>query len=230
MVFLSYAREDASLVSKLERELLEFGVAIVKDAPKAESDPLWRENVAQLLASASAVLIFWTKNAIASPWVDQEIRSWKGMTTIWFRNDASPVPRFRSAGSVICNDWRKLVRTLRPFTRGSSFRMNREGEGLAEPSYTQRLEADKRAKETLTAFRRHRFRPRPLARVEEHSLYDQHEGLLFREIRPGVYIAECSVTRNQYQRFVAETGFPANRYVQKYGQFGEPPSHWRFMV
>ena len=101
--------------------------------------------------------------------------------------------------------------------------MNREGEGLAEPSYTQRLEADKRAKETLTAFRRHRFRPRPLARVEEHSLYDQHEGLLFREIRPGVYIAECSVTRNQYQRFVAETGFPANRYVQSTASSGNLP-------
>jgi hypothetical protein len=222
MIFLSYAREDAGLVGRLEGELLEFGVPILKDSPKTESSPFWRNTVAKLLDSASAVLIFWTKNAIASPWVDQEIRAWAGKT-IWFQYDMSPIPRFLRAENFICDDWHGLMHTLRSFTRQPRFQMNRKVDDLYGACHWRRVEAYKCAEETLAVFRRRRFKRRRFARIGEHLLQDQSEGLLFREIHPGIYIAECSVTRDQYQRFVAETGFPANRYVESATGSGHLP-------
>jgi hypothetical protein len=207
MVFFSYSREDARLVEQLEYRLRDCGVPICKDIPQAESDPFWRNGIARLLQCASVVLVFWTKYAYASPFVDQEIRSWSGRK-IFFRYDQTPVLNYSRTADIICEDWKGLLNGLRSCV--SWVKCNRTSSYSTGNAGWRREVAYTCAQRALEAFRRRTFAPLELVRLEEGLLQDTREGNLFRKVAGDIYIATRSVTHRQYSRFIEEMAFPVS--------------------
>jgi hypothetical protein len=77
-IFLSYSREDNLSAVTLEAELEAAGLNVFRDPPLLAGDPFWRERVATQLAASDAMVVLWSSQADASPWVDQEIRAYSG--------------------------------------------------------------------------------------------------------------------------------------------------------
>src|SRR4030095_16192831 len=77
-IFLSYSREDNLSAVTLQAELEAAGLNLFRDPPLLAGDPFWRERVATQLATSDAMVVLWSSQADASPWVDQEIRAYSG--------------------------------------------------------------------------------------------------------------------------------------------------------
>jgi hypothetical protein len=67
-VFVSYAKTDRSLASKLVAMLEAEGWSVWWDKSLAAAD-LYRDDIMKQLASARAVIAIWTPNSIRSDWV-----------------------------------------------------------------------------------------------------------------------------------------------------------------
>jgi hypothetical protein len=89
-IFLSYSREDTLSALTLEAELQAAGFHLFRDPPLLAGDPFWRERVAARLATSDAMIVLWSSHAGASPWVDQEIRAYKGPTLIILMDETVP--------------------------------------------------------------------------------------------------------------------------------------------
>lgn len=78
MIFLCYCRTDYLVAMRLMQALQARGETIECDPPLAQGDAFWREKVWDLLQRCSKMIILWSPEAAASPWVDQEIRAFAG--------------------------------------------------------------------------------------------------------------------------------------------------------
>jgi len=70
-VFVSYAKTDRSLASKLVAMLEAEGWKVWWDTSLGAAD-LYRDDIMKQLASARAVIAIWTPNSIRSDWVRAE--------------------------------------------------------------------------------------------------------------------------------------------------------------
>ena len=79
MIFISYSREDAVDAGKIARELQDQGYDILKDPSLIEGDPFWRCQVKQNFKKCDLMIILWSDAAARSPWVDEEIKAFRGI-------------------------------------------------------------------------------------------------------------------------------------------------------
>lgn len=91
MIFLSYSRENEDLAVRVAEALRAKGCPVIRDRTRVRGDPFWRQGVRQALARSRAMLVLWSRSAARSPWVDQEIRSFKG-ARCFLRLDGAPLP------------------------------------------------------------------------------------------------------------------------------------------
>jgi len=214
MIFLSYSREDNRSAVTLEAELEEGGMSVFRDPPLLAGDPFWRERVATQLAASDAMIVLWSRQAQASPWVDQEIRAYSGPILV-IPMDGTP-PREDSSEHNRCSFARKpdAIPGLRALLRGKpghgattndcrSPRAQDEALFIARREYTQSASA-----KLLTM----------LERVKRHAMLsptlngdfatNEWDGSLLRRISPDhgkiVYVGTEPVTNCQYEMFLRE--------------------------
>ncbi|MEM6627333.1 MAG: toll/interleukin-1 receptor domain-containing protein [Pseudomonadota bacterium] len=70
-VFISYAREDAPKAKLLAEALLAEGLSVWWDHDLIGGDN-FREQIAETIAAASCVIVIWSENSVASPFVKDE--------------------------------------------------------------------------------------------------------------------------------------------------------------
>jgi hypothetical protein len=73
MVFIIYARDDASAVNNLERSLKEQGLAVLRDQEILEGGDRWPAKLAAAIDEADSVLVIWSSAAAESDPVDSEV-------------------------------------------------------------------------------------------------------------------------------------------------------------
>lgn len=74
LLFVSYSREDSSIVAPLVELLRVSGIPIFRDKDSIPPGTKWRFQIATALENCEMVIVFWCKHAAASKEVKQEYR------------------------------------------------------------------------------------------------------------------------------------------------------------
>jgi hypothetical protein len=126
--YLSYSREDLRLVAAVSAALAALDEPAVMDPPLLAGDPFWRSSVAETLRGCDRVAVVWSADAAASPWVDEEVRSFEGQVLFL------SAPRQQTAVEPLARDRSRLIaeRTddLRAFEAAVADRRGHAGELL----------------------------------------------------------------------------------------------------
>jgi hypothetical protein len=201
MIFLSYAREDRRQAAALEIRLSDAGYEVAKDEPRAESNAFWRRDVLQSMRGAQVLLVVWSRNAFASPWVDQETRAFGGQR-VWYTIDDADSPADEH-GDVTVHSWPQLDDLLSPL-------MSKNARPVARPRTMseawRRRKALTRAVEELRRFRRKRQPQRALRECSERQLVMESSSMAFRHVTGEVFLLDRPVTVRQYRQFLDESG------------------------
>ena len=78
LIFISHARADAAVARRVAACLRAQGRAVLIDPPLRRGDPFWRQHLAAQLDRCSSMVMIESARAEASPWVQQERRSFHG--------------------------------------------------------------------------------------------------------------------------------------------------------
>jgi len=205
MIFLSYAREDRRLAHALETHLLGAGYPVSKDEPMPESNAFWRRDVLASLRASHVLLIVWSRNALASPWVDQEIRAFDGVR-VWYAVDDAAVPHdperdivVRAAGQL-AGVLSMFVSTQRPSAHRPP----------AVSETWRRREALTRASEALRRFGTRTPPARLVRELSEGHLVIEEYDAAFRRVAGDVFLLDRPVSARQYRRFLDEARLPGH--------------------
>ncbi|MCH7755390.1 toll/interleukin-1 receptor domain-containing protein [candidate division KSB1 bacterium] len=71
-VFMSYARQDLGLAKKFERALAERGFSVWRDQESIYAGENWPKAIGEAISSQNYVLLFWSRNAGKSHFVEFE--------------------------------------------------------------------------------------------------------------------------------------------------------------
>ena len=74
LVFPSYSHADTEVVERLETYAASFGDEYLRDVKKLRTGELWNQEIELFIRRADVFQLFWSENAAASPYVEQEWR------------------------------------------------------------------------------------------------------------------------------------------------------------
>ncbi len=72
-VFISYSRADSATIDRLEAELISYGFKTWVDRQHLEGGDKWAEKIEQAIQECDAVVVGLSPDAVASPWVTNEL-------------------------------------------------------------------------------------------------------------------------------------------------------------
>jgi serine/threonine protein kinase len=78
-IFPSYSHRDTAIVQQFERYVETFGDAYLRDVTTLRSGEIWNDRLMELIEDADVFQLFWSKNSIGSPYVEQEWRHALGL-------------------------------------------------------------------------------------------------------------------------------------------------------
>jgi hypothetical protein len=73
-IFASYSHKDDQIVEQFERYAEAFGDEYLRDVRRLRSGEQWNERLLQMIDEADVFQLFWSRNALDSPYVEQEWR------------------------------------------------------------------------------------------------------------------------------------------------------------
>jgi hypothetical protein len=205
MIFLSYAREDRDAARQLESDLAASGFSVTKDQPQPESNPCWRTAILPLMRRARVMVVLWSREAAASPWVEQETRAFEG-ARIWFATDAEP-PRVSREEESVVRDWDGLKVAASSLDRKGRSHKVRDGI-RGEPWRRRALVTAGQA--TLRGLRRRKRPARRLLDAGHDVLTLEDFDMTFRRLDGDVWMAVEPVTCRQYARILADGDMPVH--------------------
>ena len=72
-VFASYSHSDASVVSQVEAIVDYLGLAFLRDRRELRAGEVWDERLREMIREADVFQLFWSRNAMVSDYVQQEV-------------------------------------------------------------------------------------------------------------------------------------------------------------
>ena len=73
LVFFSYAREDERIAHLLTQVMRAGGASVFMDVRDLELGELWEQRITSEILKCDRVVVFWSKNALTSTWVNREV-------------------------------------------------------------------------------------------------------------------------------------------------------------
>lgn len=122
-VFFSYAREDREWVGIVANILAAGGATVFMDVRDLEFGDRWEDVLMQKLKVVHRVLVFWSKNAAKSKWVEREYKTalTNGKRVVPVPIDDTPLSKELSQFHALM-DFKRLVMTARKRSVSSSWR------------------------------------------------------------------------------------------------------------
>ncbi len=78
-IFCSYSHQDTRIVERVEAACKALGLTYLRDAATLRSGQIWNEELMRLIEGADIFQLFWSTNAAASKYVEQEWRHALGL-------------------------------------------------------------------------------------------------------------------------------------------------------
>jgi Sulfatase-modifying factor enzyme 1 len=193
----------------LEARLRSSGYQVVRDPPRVEGDPFWRQSLVRSLERCDAIVVVWSARAARSPWVEHERRAFPG-PCLFACLDATAVPHhpqgyWSMPGET--TDWLRRVTPPQSREGGPRPAVTRPAT-IARSRAARILEEEARLAAFIERFHGFRRRMSPGRRASELVLADGSKLLAVPsptsdpEGGRAVFVAEAPVTNEQYRRFL----------------------------
>jgi len=213
MLFLSYAREDRSMVTSLAQALAQVGIGCVLDPELVEGDPFWREAVAQWFGECELMVGVVSAHALASPWVEQEQRAFTGRK-LWLTADPRiSVQESLALGACQLSPLAEALGAIRDALPRCHRRRLRCESAYARARLEERLARAREANAKLAEFRTSVSKlPRPKVDLAGDVACVGDGFLELRRVatatRRDTWIGVLPVTNAQYRTFLALADYP----------------------